>query len=236
MEKVVVVIPIYKVTPDLSEKRSILRTKKILSEFPTVFIYPKKLDILPYKNLFPEAIFQPLEDAYFTSIKDYNRLLLSPSFYYLFKKYKYLLICQTDVYVFENKLLEWCERDFDYVGSPWTIAPPQTKDKVIFDLNSWAIGKVGNGGFSLRRVSIFYRLSFITKWIFKIFPKNEDFIWCVFMPKIYPFLRFPSVKQALHFAFELEPSASYKKIGKLPFAVHAWEKYEPEFWEQFMED
>jgi hypothetical protein len=235
MQEVVIIIPIYKVTPNLNEKCSILRTKKILGTFPTVFVYPDKLDITHYEMLFPEAIFQALEKKYFESIAGYNRLLLSPSFYYIFKKYKYLLICQTDVYVFENKLLEWCSYNFDYVGSPWVIAPAQVKEKVFFDLNPWSIGKVGNGGFSLRRVKIFYRLSFITQWIFKIFPKNEDFIWCVLMPKIYPLLSFPNVEKALHFAFELEPSVSYQKIGKLPFAVHAWEKYEPEFWKPFME-
>ena len=236
MEKVVVVIPIYKAMPDESEKRSILRTKKILGDFPTVFVHPSSLDIEPYKMLFPEAIFTPLENKHFTGINSYNRLLLSPMFYNLFKKYKYLLVCQTDAYVFENKLNEWCDADFDYVGSPWTIAPPQVKKTVFFDLNPWAVGKVGNGGFSLRKVSIFYKLSFLTQWIFKIFPKNEDFIWCVLVPKIYPFLRFPSIEKALYFAFELEPSATYKRLGKLPFAVHAWEKYEPEFWEQFIED
>jgi Protein of unknown function (DUF5672) len=235
MQEVVVIIPIYKVMPNLSEKRSILRTKKILGSFPVVFIYPDKLDISNYENLFPEAAFQALEKKYFENISGYNRMLLSPSFYTLFKKYKYLLICQTDVYVFENKLLEWCSHGFDYIGSPWVVAPPKVKEKVVFDLNRWAVGKVGNGGFSLRKVNVFYRLSFITQWIFRIFPKNEDFIWCVLMPKIYPFLRFPSQEKALHFAFELEPSVSYQKIGQLPFAVHAWEKYEPEFWEPFLE-
>lgn len=235
-EEVVIIIPIYKEIPSLSEECSILRTKKILGTFPTVFIYPDKMDVSYYKILFPEAVFQALEATYFDSISSYNRLLASPSFYYSFKKYKYLLICQTDVYVFENKLLEWCRYDYDYVGSPWTIAPPQVKKKVFFDLSSWMLGKVGNGGFSLRKVPIFYRLSFITQFIFKIFPKNEDFIWCVLVPKIYPFLHFPSTEKALHFAFELEPSVSYQKIGQLPFAVHAWEKYEPEFWKEFMEE
>ncbi len=235
MQEVVVVIPIYKEIPNESEKRSILKTKKILGTFPTIFIYPEKLDISRYEIIFPEATFQALEQKHFENISAYNRLLLSPLFYRLFKKYKYLLICQTDVYVFENKLLEWCSYGFDYVGSPWTIAPPKIKQKVFFDLSSLMLGKVGNGGFSLRKVSIFYSLSFITQFIFKIFPKNEDFIWCILVPKIYPFLRFPSAEKALHFAFELEPSVSYQKIGQLPFAVHAWEKYEPEFWKPFLD-
>ncbi len=235
MSQVVVIIPIYKKTPSENDLISLERTQRVLStHYPICFVCPDDLDVSVYKVLIPSATYTRFPKVYFQNISGYNCLLTSPFFYKDFLKYKYVFICQTDVYVFKNELLQWCEEGFDYLGSPWLIAPPQIKEKILFDFNRYVVGKVGNGGCSLRKTKIFYRLSFLTKLIFSIFPKNEDFIWCFLIPKIYPFLRFPTAEEALPFAFELLPSESYERLGRLPFAVHAWEKYEPEFWKKFI--
>jgi hypothetical protein len=50
-----------------------------------------------------------------------------------------------------------------------------------------------------------------------------------------PFFRRPKAKEALHFAFEMEPRKAYKMTNhKLPFGVHAWEKYDAEFWKEWI--
>ena len=82
-------------------------------------------------------------DRYFTSVLSYNKLVLTDHFYRTFLKYKYILLYQLDALVFSDQLMEWCERDFDYVGAPW-----------LKNANSPEQGfsNVGNGGFSLRKV------------------------------------------------------------------------------------
>jgi hypothetical protein len=136
--------------------------------------------------------------------------------------------------VFKDELLEWCEKGYDYIGAPWVRIPPPNK-KVIFNLSKFLLGKVGNGGFCIRNVQKFYRSAIFYRPLSWLFPKNEDFFWCLMMPKLNPFFSIPSAAVALRFAFELDPSDCYKKLGdQLPFGCHAWEKYEPEFWSAFI--
>ena len=85
-------------------------------------------------------------DTSFTSIKQYDQLLLSRSFYEPFRAYEFILIYQLDCLVFFDALEEWCERDYDYIGAPWF----QDKQEA-----SLGLSRVGNGGFSLRRVQRF---------------------------------------------------------------------------------
>ena len=96
------------------------------------------------------------------------------------------------------------------------------------------LNKVGNGGFSLRKVKTHLKIAKRMSLFLSFFPKNEDFFWAYIVPKFFKFRR-PPVKEALAFAFELSPSEAFEmNERKLPFAVHAWEKYEPEFWENYI--
>lgn len=62
---------------------------------------------------------------------------------------------------------------------------------------------------------------------------NEDIFWGIYAPQIDPRFRVASVDEALNFAFESYPSASYEKIGgNLPFGCHAWAKHDRAFWEK----
>lgn len=48
-------------------------------------------------------------------------------------------------------------------------------------------------------------------------------------------LRTPPVEEALEFGFEAVPRHCYDiNRGRLPFGCHAWERYDPEFWEPFL--
>lgn len=53
----------------------------------------------------------------------YNRLMLSEDLYSAFSNYEYILICQSDAYIFRDELKEWCEAGYDYVGAPWLRRP-----------------------------------------------------------------------------------------------------------------
>jgi hypothetical protein len=71
--------------------------------------------------------------------------------------------------------------------------------------------------------------------LLKKFVKNEDMFWGLLLYFLNPFFRRPKAKEALHFAFEMEPRKAYKMTNhKLPFGVHAWEKYDAEFWKEWI--
>jgi hypothetical protein len=98
-------------------------------------------------------------DNCFSSIGQYSRLLLSTAFYKRFLHYKYILIYQLDAFAFSDQLTEWCEQDYDYLGAPWF-------EKFSSKENEGSFIGVGNGGFSLRKVSTHLKVlntfSFVT--------------------------------------------------------------------------
>jgi len=86
---------------------------------------------------------------YFGSAEAHKKLLLSRHFYHAFEAYEFLLIYHLDALVFGDDLGEWCERGFDYIAAPWLV------DR---DDPMKGFSRVGNGGFSLRRVPSFLKV------------------------------------------------------------------------------
>jgi len=68
---------------------------------------------------------------------------------------------------------------------------------------------------------------------------NEDMLFSLEATRLIPmklFIRLPTWQQALRFAFEKSPAASYELTDHaLPFGCHAWERYDPAFWQKFIE-
>ena len=77
--------------------------------------------------------------------------MLTRQFYEKFLNFDYILIYQTDAFIFVDKLDEWCTKGFSYVGAPWfkDFTPPYCTNELQF---------VGNGGFSLRKVPHFIKV------------------------------------------------------------------------------
>jgi hypothetical protein len=88
-------------------------------------------------------------NKFFGSPKANGQLMLSPEFYQAFAEYKYVLNYQLDALVFSDQLIEWCEKDLDYVGAPWL--PCQDTPYI-------RVPRVGNGGFSLRKIESFVKV------------------------------------------------------------------------------
>lgn len=62
---------------------------------------------------------------------------------------------------------------------------------------------------------------------------KEDGFWSEFIPSIFSNFNVAPISEAIQFSFEVLPSYLYDLNNKiLPFGCHAWEKYEPEFWEK----
>ncbi|MHC0447309.1 DUF5672 family protein [Flavobacterium sp. 3-218] len=145
--QICIVIPIYKEELNLLETKSVLQCLKVLADYPIYFVAPEGLKMAFYEEKFSairKAIF--FDKNYFESLQGYNKLMLNSAFYKMFEAFSYMLVYQTDCYVFRDELLMWAKRDFDYIGGIWFKG---------FAGNPYAgakIWKAGNGGFSLRKV------------------------------------------------------------------------------------
>ena len=130
--------------------------------------------------------------------------------------------------------------------------------------------RVGNGGFSLRKVSSFLRVlnsrhmikwssifrmdlpdrpfwDYYKKinviretkkgidWYVKNYSLNEDLFWSDRAKLFYPELKIAPVEIGLKFAFEAHPRYCFEKNMKnLPFGAHAWEKWDSDFWKNWI--
>lgn len=239
---VAVVVPVYR--PDLtpSELVSLRQCIQVLSNYPVIIVKPEKMVLGDDFAAFPALRQLSFPDEYFNGIDAYNRLLTSVGFYEKFQSYQYILICQLDAYVFRDELLEWCAKGYDYVGAP-SLHQPQ------FDSLGPGGGKefakalsdkrvVLNGGFSLRKVDAFIRYLKIYHFFYPEWKGNEDMLFSQEATRLIPmklFLKLPSWQEALHFAFEKSPAATYELTNRqLPFACHAWERYDPAFWSDYI--
>ena len=236
---VTVVIPIYKTNLTEGELKSLTQCVKLLSEFPIVFIQPESLNASPinHNGLIKSETF---EDHYFESVFGYNSLMLSPKLYERFTNSKYILIYQLDAYVFKNELKQWCLKDYDYIGAPW-IPSPRTWFKKVERLfhskrkreREVIFYKVGNGGFSLRKVASSLKATQELKpqieanlnrdkddfWIM------EDVFWSLKVPEYFPDFKIPYYKEALGFAMDRKPELAFKMNNNhLPFGCHGFEK------------
>lgn len=217
------------------ERLSINRAATVLKDYTLAFVAPRGLDLSVYQTEFSSFRVFRFADKYFTNVRAYTKLLVSPHFYSCFKRdFDFMLIYQTDAYVFRDELLDWCNKNYDYIGPPWVVEPPRLKKRTLLPLSKWMVGRVGNGGFSLRKVKSHWR----NAWLFRLFTLpgfNEDFFWCMIVGRLNPCYTIPRWREALAFGFELAPSRSWEWNGRrLPFGCHAWEKYEPDFWKPYI--
>src|SRR5215475_12526935 len=129
-------------TPD--EEISLRHLTYFLGKYDKYIVIPKSLKV--HHHGFGTKRFS---DKFFGSGKANGELMLSSKFYEAFAEYKYVLNYQLDALVFSDQLTEWCAKDFDYIGAPWLACEDTPNVKV---------SRVGNGGFSLRKVESFLKV------------------------------------------------------------------------------
>jgi hypothetical protein len=140
MQQAVVIIPVYKTELTATELLSLSRCVELLSSYPLVLVGPETFDFGKFNFVGHEFFIERFPDYYFGSLENYSELLLSLDFYRRFEAYEYMLLYQLDAFVFSDQLSMWCEKKYDYIGAPWCN-----------ESGEWT--GVGNGGFSLRRIS-----------------------------------------------------------------------------------
>ena len=257
-----IVIPVYKENPTLDDITSLNQALLILGNHDLTIIYPEGLNINQYKTLGFKT-FMSFPKEYFLGISGYNRLMLSTGFYKSFSK-KYILIYQTDCYIFRDELLDWCNKNYDYIGAPWLRS---NKKNPIFK-QAWDFGiyyfltainykknkkwqknksllynEVGNGGLSLRKrdkfIDILTKLDNVVNIYLKAENESQFYAEDVFFsiePKRNKIMfSIADYKVACRFSVESKPEkAILINHGKLPFGCHRWNKEHYNFWKKYI--
>ncbi len=230
--KVVIVIPVYKDCLSELEKISLLQLQKMLGEFDKIFIKPDSLEV-DFSEIVPGAKYISFNDVFFKSTRTYSRLLLSPEFYKSFLEYEYMLIYQTDVFVFRNDLLDFCDMGYDYIGAPFLEGSAMFRDSHSY---------VGNGGFSLRNV----------KKCLKVVRENQKLIFEKFFPDLSRYgediffsycgalnisdFNVAPVEVAQCFSLESNFHGLMENFPQtLPFGCHNWYRFNFAYWKKFIE-
>lgn len=254
--KVKIVVPVYSERLYEKERKSLHQTVKMLGRYPIVLLAPEGMDISAVTDEFPTLDVLRVTDEWLGSkngIAGYNCMMLSREFYEMFSDCEYILICQTDAWIFRDELEQWCDRGYDYVGAPWpkrkVYDNPFIKcylklRKALFSsptriLRQEGFDKVGNGGLSLRRVSSFIAACDRYAEIIAYFKAhrgtryNEDWFWAI-VPKEFVY---PSFREALDFSFDVKPEMCFELTGgRLPFGCHGWNKRRMYgFWQPIIE-
>ena len=256
-----IVIPVWRETLSQTEQISFDRCLSVLGkQHPVILATFPELDLKAYRERGQAcgAMFsvRHFGRENFDGIHGYNVMMLSPAFYDAFRDFDYILICQLDAYVFEDRLTAWCGKDYDYVGGP--VYAPKNLD---LDLAT-----VGNGGFSLRRVSAFrnavsaklspftrrkpnpyitwrkkcvYALmlacsgrsqrlrAFLSRWV------PEDLFFSLALQGTPAELHVPTPAEAVRFAIDLHPEIAFARNGEdwRPFGWHQWHRF-PQYWDK----
>ena len=138
MEKCCIVFVTHKEKLENYAERAFKQILNVFCETREVFIVIPETKSSDYYNTFlDEKHILRMDDKFFKSVKTYNTMLSNSNFYEQFSIFEYILICQDDCWVYEDRLDEFMELGYDYYGAPW----PHLGNSV------------GNGGLSLRRVS-----------------------------------------------------------------------------------
>jgi hypothetical protein len=251
-KQVVVIIPIYMEEPSELERISLSQTLAVLHKYPIVFQTQTGLNIKWYEQFCKGKARVSFERFNWKGQMEYTGLITSPQFYLRFKDYEYLLICHLDVFVFRDELERWCQQGYDYIGSviyntTWTTLPTRVGRLIGLEKPEY----LACGGFSLRRVESFVRLTTSNYWRIKLFLwklrhykfMQEDVFLSQLASKLSSkgFKTAPrTVAEKFGAAFELWdekdlPFANGDSTS-LPFGTHGWFNYHADFWKPYVRE
>lgn len=256
MRKLVqVVIPVYKERLSGREEASFLNNLSRLERYEQLLLAPEGLNLDYYLERGPGLGVQRVKGEWLgaNGVAGYNRMMLSKEFYALFANTEYILICQTDAWIFDDRLEEWCQKGYDYVGAPWPKRPIYNlwPVRLVLKLRKALWGRrrvlmrqdyferVGNGGLSLRRIDSFLSVADRYQATIELFKTshgivyNEDWFWSL-IPQEF---RYPTFDEALGFSFDSHPELCHRLAkGRLPMGCHGWfKKRNIKFWQPIIE-
>lgn len=197
----------YKEVLENNDKKSFEQCLKVFKEKRDIkLLIPNNITTEFYDKFNVEYV--KVNPEWLSSIKAYNYMCCNKEFYELFNHYDYILIYQTDCWVFEDRLDYFMELGYDYYGAPWPIYNDQ----------------VGNGGFSLRKVSKMIELTNKYTYNGKL---NEDGWFCLTHKND---LNICDLDNACNFSMEIISLKYFPKIKTYPMGLHSSRVYQ--FWDE----
>jgi len=254
--RAVIVVPIYKETLNAFEEISLKRCLEVFRDREICYVAPWGLRIpaLPTgQNLEVERF----DASYFGSQQDYNRLMVAVDFYRRFENYEFMLIYQLDAYVFRDELDFWCKRGWDYIGAPWfegdRMEPMAGNGGFslrripafisILGLGHRRLKSFGEVAQENKRISPASRRAYTVSRNYLSRANrvrayltnpgfNEDRFYSYTAPRLDSNFKVADSRTGIPFSFEVRPRDLYAmNDDSLPFGCHAYEKYDPDFWE-----
>ena len=245
---VAVAVPIYTLRLRESERAALRNTLTVLSGRSVVLVAPEGLDLSALPRLLGVDTVWAVErfaPHFFNGREGYNRLMTDAAFYGRFASsgYHWMLVCQTDVWLFADDLSRWCAAAYDYVGAPWLPARAEVEGfyplhRLVYALRrrsgsgtaarKW---QVGNGGLSLRRVAVMADVARRhADDIARICRTErgaagfEDVFWGVEANRLEAgAVRVAPWREALAFSVESHPDYALRLLdGNLPMGTHAY--------------
>jgi hypothetical protein len=230
-----ILVPIYQSKLSPLDEFSLKYSLRVLSGRHVCFIAPKSLDYTYYQLEFPSEEIHLFDDHYFSSISAYNKLMLHRGFYETYAASDFIMIMQTDAIILHDRLGFWEETAYDYIGAPWPQGMTRSINVDKFSREGLAKtvrSVVGNGGLSLRRTRRCLELLDEFPQAIQLYLNNEfneDGFFSTLGQLSNNFI-IPNELTAATFSLELAPDYYYNITGQEPMGVHAWWKYNPEFW------
>lgn len=200
--------------------------------------------------------------SFFSGTKGYSALLMQPQFFQAFADSDYLLIYQLDAWIFRDELDLWCAKGYDYIGAPWLENFAQQGNLWAVGNGGFSLRNVKSSlAFLHRFEELRAQVQTSPALLATLFPENpsfqhflhlflkcsphrseewnqlpnEDGFWGLIAPALANNFKVPSPTEALQFSFECAPEFLYELNGhQLPMGCHAFEKYNPAFWRQFI--
>ncbi len=231
---IVVCIPIYKTNLEWYEKVSLEQAFKVFGgKHDICLLVSESICNFYEKRYGKDVIIQSVSDVYLSSVRSYSEMCLSPFFYKYFEKYEYMLLYQLDAFAFFDKLSYFCELGYDYIGAD------------AYDGVNWNLinENVGNGGFSLRKISSCYRM--LTEHadilnehpLRKMFYTYEDLFWGYCGHDKNLDFQIPDINIANEFAiiFGIKEFVNKDDVSKIPMGTHAWNRLDYDIWKLIIE-
>lgn len=238
-KQVRIVVPVYK-SPSPSEEISFRQCLNVLANYPITLVCSDGFIVDDYQCIATEygkiLEVERFKPWFFENISGYNKLMLSLDFYVRFEQSKYVLIYQTDCFVFKDELAGWCAKGYDYIGAPWPFDTsvwignhyPWLVRKYYRTLGKHRVPHVGNGGLSLRKTASFIRnISLFQHWI-KRWNYNEDTFISHCFPVFNPFFKIPSRDEASMFSVDVAPEVYFNHVN-FPFGCHGWSRNDSDY-------
>ncbi len=221
-------------------KLSFERTAKLMGNHRWIFALPTGTDLTPLNDVCGDIEARFFDPGYFVSKRAAQLFYMHPPLFEAFSDFDYILIHQPDVYIFDDQLDYWmnymAENNYDYIGAPWWnhewlqfAKNPLSRLPWHWLLNN----KVGSGGFSIRNPRKFAKIAHknlkLIKKLSAFVP--EDIWWCQLAQWFGEPISRPKPEIAASFAFETQCIKCLDiNGGKLPFAVHGWNRHDWSFW------